>query len=165
MDKASDTKLRDHLVTALEGRVAHMDLREVVAGFPKEAMNTPPPNSTATAWHLLEHIRFAQRDILDFMSDPGYEEPAWPDDFWPGPDERTNRAGWERTIGAIEKDLEELIDLIRDPNTDLLAPLAHAPGYTVMREALLIVDHTSYHLGELSMLRGVLDIRPASGWW
>ncbi len=161
----SDQALRDQIVTLLRGRVAHMDLRQVVAAFPEEAMNTAPPHSTATAWHTLEHIRIALHDILQFTIDPEYESPAWPDNYWPAPEARTDPAGWERTLKSIEDDLTAMIELVQDPKNDLLAPLAHAEDYTILREALLVVDHNAYHLGELSTLRAVLDIRPDEGWW
>lgn len=165
MDRQSDQALRAHLERLLQGRSAHMDLREVVAAFPEAAINHAPPNQSATAWHLLEHIRIAQHDILQFVRHPDYRSPPWPEGFWPEPGARTDAAGWEATLQAIERDLDAFLALVRDAATDLLAPLPHAPDYTVLREVLLVADHNAYHLGELTALRATLDIRPDSGWW
>jgi hypothetical protein len=153
----SDLVLRQQVLDLLGGGNAHLGLEEAVIGFPLEQINTHPPNVSYTPWHLLEHIRIAQWDILEFMRSPGYVSPAWPEGYWPGEEETTDEVGWRETIQAIQADLESVKELVRDPAQDLTAELAHAPGYAILREALLVADHNAYHLGEFAVLRQVMD--------
>ena len=109
-----------------------------------------------TFWHLLEHIRIAQWDILDFIRNPDYEERAWPEGYWPAPDAEADLQQWNQTIAAIRADMAELQAMVQDPTTDLYADLPHAPGYTILREMLLVADHNAYHIGEFGILRQVI---------
>ncbi len=157
----ADEVLRAQLLTLLQGRGAHMPFDEAVADFPMEHINTRPPGVPYTMWHLLEHLRFAQRDILDFVREPGYEEPRWPDDYWPPRDAMADQAAWERTIAAFREDLVAVQALVSDAGNDLSAPLPYDRGYSLLREVLLVADHNAYHVGEFAILRQVLGAWPA----
>jgi hypothetical protein len=157
----TDQALRAHVLALLDGRHAHLTFDEVVADFPPERINTKPPNVPYTPWHLIEHLRIAQWDILEYTRDPQHVSPPWPEGYWPAPDAQTDRAGWNATIQQFRRDLQAMKDLVADPNTDLLTPLPHGyGGHTVLREALLVADHNAYHVGELGILRQVMDAWP-----
>ncbi len=141
---------------------AHMSLDEAVAGFPARHFNTRPPNVPYTFWHILEHIRIAQWDLLEYVTNPKHVSPGWPEGFWPAPDATTNAAGWKRTIAAIEKDLARMDRLLRDPRVDVFAPVPFADNRSLVRCAFLALDHNAYHLGELGILRQVMDLWPKS---
>jgi hypothetical protein len=149
--------LRQQLLALLRGGNAHMSFDQAVANFPLEHINRRPPNATYTPWHLLEHVRIAQWDILEFVRDPDHVSPGWPEGYWPAADAEADRAQWQKTIADFRADLKALNDLVADPGTDLTAPLPHAPGYTVLREILVVADHNAYHIGEFAILRQVMD--------
>jgi hypothetical protein len=134
-----------------------MTFDQAVADFPMERINSLPPNVSYTPWHLLDHIRIAQWDILEFTRDPDHVSPRWPEGYWPPPDEQADEVKWEKTIGDFRADLRALQDMVEDSGTDLYAPLRHATGYTVLREIMLVADHNAYHIGEFAVLRQVMD--------
>ena len=138
-----------------------MTFEEAVADFPPERINDAPPNVGYSPWHLLEHIRLTQRDILDFIREAQYTARSWPADYWPAPADRADGAAWERTIAAFLADRAALEAIVVDPEVDLLAPLRWGDPYTVMREILLVADHTAYHTGEFAILRQVMGTWPA----
>ena len=119
-------------------------------------MNTAPDYVPYTFWHQLEHIRICQQDILHYILDPNYLSPEYPRGYWPAKSATTNRAGWDRTIQEYNADLKEFILLIEGEETDLLEPVAHNAGRSILGSALVVVDHTSYHLGEFVMARQIL---------
>ena len=133
-----------------------MGFDNAVKEFPMEHINTRPPNVPYTPWHLLEHIRLAQWDILEFTRDPDHVSPPWPEGYWPSPDEEADAAMWQKTLQDFRADLASLQEMVEDPNTDLESDLPHAPGYTVLREILLVADHNAYHIGEFAILRQVM---------
>ena len=139
---------------------AHMGLDEAVAAFPVTSINAKPPNVPYSFWHLLEHIRIAQRDLLEYVQNPKHVSPSWPDGYWPAPDATTDAAGWKRTITAIRKDLEAMDRLLAAPKTDLFAPVPFAGNKSVLRCAFLVLDHNAYHLGEFAILRQVMKLWP-----
>ncbi len=152
-------QLRTQLVNLLSVRQAHMSFEDAVQGFPLEHINTYPPNVNYTFWHLLEHIRICQRDILEYIRDPHYSAPNFPDDLWPAPDATTDEAGWRHTISQFQADLAALIAIINDPATDIYAQIPHgAPGHTILRESLITADHNAYHIGEFAILRQILGL-------
>jgi len=157
---SADTILRQQVLALLDGRNAHATLDDVVAGFPPEHFNTRPPNVPYSPWHLLEHIRIAQWDILEFIRDPNYTSPPWPEGYWPAPDAQADEAAWNNTLAAIRADMAALKAMVQDPARDLTAELPHAPGYTLLREALLVADHNAYHIGEFGILRQVMGTWP-----
>ena len=154
----SDTEVRQHLVWLLEGGHAHTKFDDVVAKFPKDKIGVRPEGSPYSAWELLEHIRLAQEDILRFSLSADYVSPAWPEGYWPGKPAPVHEADWDKSIRAFRKDLTEFIGLIRDREHDMYKKFPWGDGQTLMRQALLIADHNSYHLGELVLVRRLLGI-------
>ena len=153
--------LRHELLELLAARGAHMPLDEAVAAFPGEAINARPPNVTYTPWQLLEHIRLAQWDILDYITNRAYRELSWPEGYWPAPDATATPDEFARTVAAIRADQQALHDLVADPATDLLATIPGTPGHTILREIRLLADHNAYHVGEFAILRQVMGTWPA----
>ena len=156
-----DKVLREQLLFLLRGGNAHMSFDQAVAEFPLEYINGQPPNVSYSPWQLLEHIRIAQWDILEFTRNPDHVSPQWPEGYWPRSGEKANEIKWEKTIGDFRVDLGALQDMVEDPGTDLVAPIPHAQGYTVLREILLVADHNAYHIGEFAILRQVMGAWPA----
>jgi hypothetical protein len=156
----ADQVLRQQLVNLLRVAQAHAPFEAVVADFPMERINDRAPNVTYSSWHLLEHIRLTQRDILDFIRDPNYEERPWPSSYWPAPDARADSAAWQRTIRDYLADRDALERIVLDPATDLTAPLPAGETYTILREILVVADHTAYHVGEFGILRQVMSTWP-----
>lgn len=148
MDK--DKALREHLIELLDGESAHISLETVLLDFPIEKINDRVGDSH-TAWQLLEHIRLAQWDILDFSVNPDYEEKTFPDDYWPTDD--GTPASWKESVEQTLADLQAMRDLVADDSTDLFAKIPHGSGQTILREAMLVADHNAYHLGQIVMLR------------
>jgi hypothetical protein len=159
---SDDAAFREQIVHLLKGDQAHMTFDDAVAGFPASAMNTRPPNVSYTPWHLLEHLRITQQDILAFTNGEAYVELRWPEDYWPAPDATADQAAWDTTIRQFRTDLAALIALARDPANDLHAPVKHATGdeYALARELFTVAAHNSYHIGEFAILRQVMDTWP-----
>ncbi len=157
-----DKVVRDQLLSFLRGGNAHLTFDKAVADFPPDHINVQPPNVSYTPWHLLEHIRIAQWDILEFIRDPDHVSPRWPQGYWPPPGEQADEAKWGKTITDFHADLQALQDMVQDPATDLYAPIPHAGEYTVLREILLAADHNAYHIGEFGVFRQVMDTWSAS---
>jgi hypothetical protein len=149
--------VRKQLLELLGGGHAHMDFEEAVDRFPMEAINTAPPGSNYTPWRLLEHMRIAQWDILEFTRNPQHVSPPWPAGYWPAEGERADRQKWEHTLQSFRADRAAMQALVEDPQADLLADLPHAPGYSILREALVLADHNAYHMGEFAMMREVMN--------
>jgi hypothetical protein len=155
-----DATARKELLALLRGENAHMGLDEILADFPPEQMNAKPPNTPYSCWHILEHMRIALWDIVEFIRDPGHVSPDYPDGYRPRPGTRTDAEGWRSSVERLKADLAALEEMVRDPATDLFAPIPHAPGYTVFKEVLTAADHQAYHAGELAMMRQVLALWP-----
>lgn len=158
----TDTVLRQQLVALLTEEQAHMSFENAVAHFPLAQINTLPPNVPYTFWHLLEHLRICQRDILDFCVLPpqDYLWLKFPDDLWPKSEAKADAVIWEMTMQSFLADRAVLVALVQNPATDLFAPLPHGEAYTVLREILVIADHNAYHVGELAILRQTLGLWP-----
>lgn len=148
--------VREQLLQLLQGGLAHITFEEAIEGFPVEAINARAPNTGYSPWALLEHIRIAQWDIIEFVRNPAHVSPNWPSGYWPSGDEEASAGRWQQTIDAIQAGLADLMAMIRDSQTDLSADLPHAPGYSVLREILLVADHNAYHIGEFAILRQVM---------
>ncbi len=157
---SADTILRQQLLDLLRGGQAHMSLDHAVADFPEMYFNARPPNVTYTFWHLIEHLRFAQWDILDYMRNPDYQWPSWPADYWPAPDAQADETQWNETLSRFRDDLRALEVMVENPAIDLGAPLPYAPQHTYLRELLLVADHNAYHVGEFAILRQVMGLWP-----
>jgi hypothetical protein len=152
--------LRKELLAFLSGGNAHMTFDEVIDRFPRDGINRKAPHVPYTAWHLLEHMRIAQWDIAEFIRNPKHVSPAYPDGYRPGADAHADWARWEKTVKDFRADLKALEDMVKDEKTDLFGPIPHAKGYTIFREILVAADHNAYHLGELAMLRQMLELWP-----
>ena len=148
--------LREHLLYLLKGGGAHLDFDKAIAGLPAELRGAKPEGVPHTPWRLLEHMRIAQRDILEFSRDARHASPPWPEGYWPSGDAPPDEQAWDRSVAAFRADLKAMQDLVADPATDLLAPLPHGQGQTALREALLVADHNAYHLGQLVIVRRLL---------
>ncbi len=145
----------------LHGRSAHMGFDEAVADFPAWAINQRAPNVDYTPWHILEHLRITQWDILEYVRDPRrHVSPRWPVGYWPAKDAETDEAGFQRTIEQFRADLQALEAIALHPDSDLLAVLDGTPGHTLLRELTLVGNHNSYHLGEFAVLRQVMGSWP-----
>lgn len=140
---------------------SYMTFDDVVAGFPMAQINTRPPNVPYTPWHLLEHMRIAQRDILDYIKDKAYRLPTWPDDYWPDKDAKADAKAWKKTVAAFRRDRAALEKIAGNPRVALGAPLPYAPQHTYIRELLIVSEHNTYHIGELAILRQVMGAWPA----
>ena len=153
---SSDQVVREQLLALLSGGNAHMPFEQAVAHFPPHLFNTLPPNIPYTPWHILEHLRIAQWDILDFIRNPDYVTPDWPGGYWPEQNATADQKQWDKTISAFLSDAQTLREIVSDPQTDLYAPIPHAPGYNILREILVVSDHNAYHIGEFAILRQVM---------
>jgi hypothetical protein len=154
--------LRGQLVELLDARGAHMPFDAAVADFPANAINQPAPSLPYTPWHLLEHIRIAQWDILDYIRNRTYLAPNWPDEYWPARDATTNADGFSQTIEQFRADRAALRELVSDPARDLLASIPGTPGHSILREIRVVGAHNAYHIGEFAILRQVMGTWPAS---
>ncbi len=154
--------LREELLALLRSGNAHMGFEGAVAEFPIEHINSKPPNVPYTPWHLLEHMRIAQWDILEFIRNPDHVSPPWPEGYWPPQDAQADETQWAQTINDFRADLKTIQDLVTNPNTDFFAPLPHAKDYTIFREIVLVADHNAFHSGEFAILRQVMDTWPAN---
>ena len=155
--------IRDQLLSALDGGHAYMTFEDAVANFPPAEFNTKPANVTYSFWHVLDHMCRVNRDILDYIREDTYRSRTWPDDYWAGSDAQADEATWNETLRQFRSDLEALRELVADPATDLSAPVRNAGArvdHTLAREALLVIEHNAYHIGEFAVLRQVTGAWP-----
>ena len=155
MGKQEDS-LRKHLDNLLRMKGAHLSFQAAVADFPAALRGAKPVGAPHSAWELVEHMRIAQEDILDFSRNPNYQEKKFPDDYWPVTETPPSEEAWTRSVEQFQSDLREMQALIADPGHDLLAEIPHGKGHTLLREALLVADHNAYHLGQVIVLRRLL---------
>ena len=148
--------VREQVVALLRSGNAHVAFDDALKNFPAKLRGTKPDGAEHTAWQLLEHMRIAQRDILEFSRSAKHVSPEWPGGYWPKTEKPPNSDGWEKSIASFKKDLKAMQKLVEDPKTDLHARIPHGTGPTVFREALLVADHNAYHLGQLVLLRRLL---------
>jgi hypothetical protein len=156
-EEDKDRLLRKHLLHLLRGGGAHIDFDKAVEGFPERLINARPAGAPHTPWQVLEHLRIAQWDILEFSRDPGHVSPPWPDGYWPDPSRAADGAAWRASVEAFRRDLRAMEELVADNSNDLYARIPHGAGQTLLREALLVADHNAYHLGALVTLRKSLE--------
>ncbi len=149
-------RLRDHLIDLLDSGDAHLRFDEIVADWPYDRRGVKPAQAPHTAWQLLEHLRICQWDILEFSRNPGHQSPSFPDGYWPAGQEPPDEKAWDRSVAAFRADRRAMVELVADESVDLLAPIHHGTGQTVLREALLLADHNAYHLGQLVQLRKLM---------
>jgi uncharacterized damage-inducible protein DinB len=148
-----DHAIRHELSVFLRGDQAHANLDAAVKNMPASLLDKKPAGSPHNAWQMLEHIRITLRDLLEFCTNPKYQAQKWPDDYWPAHESPQSSAAWDHSVAAIHKDLKALDHLLKDQKTDLTANIPWGDGQTILREILLAGDHTSYHIGQLVMLR------------
>jgi hypothetical protein len=148
--------LRDELSRLLSGEGAHADFETAVRDFPAELRGAKPTGAPHSPWELLEHLRIAQRDMLEFSRNAKHESPDWPTGYWPAQAQPPDDAAWDRSVAQFRADLQEMQRLVADPSSDLFTPFPHGKGQTLLREALQMADHNAYHLGELVFLRRIL---------
>ena len=156
MKSNPDKALRQHLLDLLKKGGAHAMFEDAIKDFPAKLRGQKVANFPHTAWMLLEHMRIAQHDILEFSRSAKHASPKWPDGYWPKTDAPPTPAAWTKSIAGFRKDLKSLEALITNPKTDLYAPLPWGDGQTVLREALLVADHNAYHVAQLVTLRRLL---------
>ena len=154
--------LRRQLVELIDAVGAHMHFDAAVADFPADAINRLPPEVPYTPWHLLEHIRIAQWDILDYIRNRGYLEPTWPDEYWPARDATATPDAFADTIARFRADRAALRELVADPTTDVLAVIPGTPGHTITRQIRIVGAHNAYHIGEFAILRQVMGTWPSN---
>ena len=152
-----DRALRDHLLFLLRGGGAHVDFETFTADFPLDSINEKVDGVPYTPWHVLEHMRIAQWDILEFSRSPSHVSPNFPEGYWPKSDALADAEAWNETVQAFLSDLRQLENLLDDPAIDLFAQIPHGDGQTILREALLVADHNAYHLGALAVMKRILD--------
>ncbi len=152
---STDKALRQHVVNLLRSH-AHLGFDAAIAGLPAKLRGAKPKGLPYTAWRLLEHMRIAQWDILEFSRNPKHVSPEFPDGYWPASDAPPSAAAWDQSVKAFRTHLAAMQALVEDPSTDLFAPIPHGEGQTILREALLVADHNAYHLGQLVILRRLL---------
>jgi hypothetical protein len=154
-----DKGLRQHLIDLLRGGNAHVKFDDVIANFPAELRGQKAANLPHSAWMLLEHMRIAQWDILEFSRNRKHKSPAWPRGYWPATDDPPSAAQWNASVKQFRADLKEMEDLVKNPKTDLFAKIPWGDGQTILREALLVADHNAYHLAQ------IVDVRRLLGAW
>ncbi|HEX6161097.1 MAG TPA: DinB family protein [Thermoanaerobaculia bacterium] len=153
----SDQTLRDHLAMLLDWDHAHARFDDAVKDFPRELRGTRPPGGPHSAWELLEHLRIAQWDILEFTRDAAHESPEFPKGYWPPSPEPPREEAWDESVARYRADLRAFQQLIADPSVDLFAAVPGDPKKSVLREILLTADHNAYHVGQLMMVRRLLN--------
>jgi len=156
MAKTEDRALREQLVKFLSGGEAHAEFKDVLDDFPAKARGAVPKGAEHSAWQELEHIRLALHDLLDFSTNPSYVAMKWPDDYWPKEAAPRGDAEWDASVRAVKKDMAEFEKLVGDPESNLYATFPWGDGQTLVREVLIAGQHTSYHLGQIVLLRRLL---------
>ena len=152
----NDSALRQQLIDLIRGGNAHVDYKKALEDFPAELRGKRPKGAPHSPWELLEHLRIAQWDILEYSRNTEHKSPEWPKGYWPEKPEPPDPKAWDRTVHGFCQDLQAMCALISDESLDLFAPLSTGSGHTLLREALLVADHNAYHLGQLVLLRRTL---------
>jgi hypothetical protein len=155
-ENSHDASLRQHLLSLLTGGNAHADFDTAIRDLPAHLRGERPRGAEHSPWELLEHMRIAQWDILNFSRDPAHKSPDWPGGYWPATPAPPDDKAWEKSVRAFRRDLKAICELVSDDATDLYARIPHGDGQTILREALLAADHNAYHLGQLVLVRRLL---------
>ena len=149
----SDSDVRRHVIDLLKGGNAHVTFDAAVKDLPPKLQGKRPKGAEHSPWQLLEHLRIAQWDILEFSRNPDHQSPDWPSGYWPTQPSPTDDKAWDKSVRAFRRDLKALCEMIANESNDLFARIPHGDGQTVLREALLAADHNAYHIGQLVMVR------------
>ena len=153
---ANDSVLREHVKNLLTLGNAHVTFDDAVKGLAPELRGKRPKGAEHSPWEIVEHLRIAQADILEFSRDAGHKSPEWPSGYWPKTAAPPDEKAWEKSVRAFRKDLKELCALVTDESRDIYAKIPHGDGQTLLREALLAADHNAYHVGQLVLVRRLL---------
>jgi hypothetical protein len=156
MTNENDALLREHVANLLASGHAHADFEAAIKKLPVELQGKKPKGAEHSLWELLEHMRIAQWDILEFSRNAKHKSPKFPDGYWPKSNAPTDEKAWNKSVRGFRKDLKEFSDLVRNESTDLFARIPHGDGQTILREALLAADHNAYHIGQFVMVRRLL---------
>jgi hypothetical protein len=148
--------LIEEVVHLLQGGNAHADIKKALDGLPKNQRGAKPDKLPYSIWQLVEHIRIAQWDMLEFCKDGNHQSPTWPDDYWPKETEPGSDEAWDKSVKQINKDLDELINLVK--TVDIFTRIPHGEGQNILREALQAADHTAYHVAEIIVIRRLLGV-------
>jgi len=159
MTNEHDQILRKHLLELLRGGGAHAKFEDAVKDVPAKLRGAKPPNFPHSPWMILEHLRLAQWDILEFSRNKSHESPKWPAGYWPKTEAPPDASAWEKSIKEFQRHRKEMEDLVADPKTDLFAKIPWGDGQTILREALLVADHNAYHIAQ------IVDVRRLLGSW
>ncbi len=151
-----DKALREQLLTLMTGGNAHADFEAAIKNFPAPLRGKKPKGAEHSPWQILEHLRIAQWDILEFSRDAQHKSPKWPDEYWPAKPQPPDDKAWDKSVRAFRRELKAMCALVDDPATDLYAPIPHGSGQSILREALLVADHNAYHVGQLILMRRLL---------
>ncbi len=151
--------LRQHLLELLKGGHAHATFEDAIKNLPAKLRGAKPENFPHSAWMSVEHIRIAQRDILEFSRNSKHKSPKWPEGYWPKTAEPPSADAWNESVEQVRRDNQAMQDLVKDPKTDLFAKIAWGDGQTILREALLVADHNAYHVAQ------IVDVRRLLGAW
>lgn len=154
--KERHASLLEHLLELLTGSNAHADFEDAIKALPVDLRGKRPKGADHSPWEIVEHLRIAQWDILDFSRNPQYKERPWPSGYWPPSPNPPDEKAWDKSVRAFRKDLKTFCAFISDPAIDLYAKIPHGNGQTILREALLIADHNAYHVGQLIVVRKLL---------
>lgn len=159
--KAGDPNhsLREHLVELLTGGYAHATFDDAIKNLPAELRGAKPENFPHSPWMLVEHLRIAQHDILEFSRNKNHKSPKWPDGYWPKEAGPADTAAWDKSVQQFQSDLKAMKDLVADPKTDVFSKIPWGDGQTILREALLVADHNAYHIAQ------IIDVRRLLGGW
>lgn len=155
-----ERELRQQLTNLLKGGGAHVQFDDAVDGLPANKRGAFAAGLPHTAWQLVEHMRLAQWDILEFTRNPRHVSPEFPEGYWPRTPSPKNNGDWDGAVRDFKKDLREMIRLVQDPRSNLFSPIKHGQGQSILREALILADHNSYHLGQLICIRRALHAWP-----
>src|SRR5215469_2748121 len=158
-DQDPHAALRQHLLELLTGGHAHANFADAVQGLTPKLRGTRPAGFPHSAWMILEHLRLAQADILEFSRNQKHESPKWPEGYWPKTEAPPNAEAWSQSVDQFQSDLNAMKELVKNPKTDLFARITWGDGHTILREALLVADHNSYHVAQL------VDVRRLLGAW
>ena len=160
MKDAHDKSLREHLLYLLSGGGAHARFEDVVKGLPEKVRGLKPAGLPHSAWMLLEHMRLAQWDILEFSRNAKHVSSPWPEGYWPKSEAPPSPGAWDKSVRQFRRDSKTMQELVANPRTELYARIPWSDGQTILREALLVADHNAYHLGQLVDLRRILSSWP-----
>lgn len=155
---SDDQLLRKHLIPFLRGQGAHVDFASAVKGFPSKHYGTRPDHCPHSAWELVEHIRFTLRDLVEFCTNPTYTAPVWPDEYWPKAPAPPSPQAWKDAVAAVQHDIENFERLLNDQASNLYEKILWGDGQNLLHEVFLAIDHTSYHTGQIVLIRQLLGI-------